>query len=75
MKKIQLTGGVWSATPAPLNAAGRVDTSSVERLIEHHVRMGVTGIMLAGSCRSIGISPGAPLCRSGSTIAARTALI
>ena len=50
MKKIQLTGGVWSATPTPLNAAGRVDTSSVERLIEHHVRMGVTGIMLAGTC-------------------------
>jgi len=50
MKKIKLKGGVWSATPTPLNAAGRVDTASVERLVEHHVRMGVTGIMLAGTC-------------------------
>ncbi len=50
MKEIQLTGGVWSATPTPLNAAGRVDVPSVERLIEHHIRMGVTGVMLAGTC-------------------------
>jgi predicted nucleotidyltransferase len=50
MKKIQLTGGVWSATPTPLNAAGRVDIPSVERLVEHHIRMGVTGVMLAGTC-------------------------
>jgi 4-hydroxy-tetrahydrodipicolinate synthase len=50
MNKIQLTGGVWSATPTPLNAAGRVDIPSVERLVEHHIRMGVTGVMLAGTC-------------------------
>jgi len=50
MKKLKLTGGVWSATPTPLDAAGRVDPSSVERLVEHHVRMGVTGLMLAGTC-------------------------
>ncbi len=50
MKKIKLSGGVWSATPTPLKATGRVDPASVERLVEHHVRMGVTGIMLAGTC-------------------------
>lgn len=50
MKKIPLNGGVWSATPTPLDAAGRVDVPSVERLVEHHVRMGVTGLMLAGTC-------------------------
>ena len=50
MKKTQLTGGVWSATPTRLNAAGRVDIPSVERLVEHHIRMGVTGVMLAGTC-------------------------
>ena len=50
MKKLKLTGGVWSATPTPLDAAGRVDPASVERLVEHHVRMGVTGVMLAGTC-------------------------
>ncbi len=50
MNKISLTGGVWSATPTPLDAAGRVDVPSVKRLVDHHVRMGCTGVMLAGTC-------------------------
>jgi len=50
MQKIKLSGGVWSATPTPLKATGRVDPASVERFVEHHLRMGVTGIMLAGTC-------------------------
>jgi len=50
MKKLSLTGGVWSATPTPLNAAGEVDVPSVQRLVDHHVRMGCTGLMLAGTC-------------------------
>jgi 4-hydroxy-tetrahydrodipicolinate synthase len=50
MKNVPIAAGVWSATPTPLNAAGRVDVPSVERLVEHHVRMGVTGLMLAGTC-------------------------
>lgn len=50
MKKPELRGGVWSATPTPLDAHGRVDLASVDRLVEHHVRMGVTGLMLAGTC-------------------------
>lgn len=50
MKKPELRGGVWSATPTPLDAHGRVDVASVDRLVEHHVRMGVTGLMLAGTC-------------------------
>lgn len=48
--KLSLTGGVWSATPTPLDAAGRVDVPSVQRLVDHHVRMGCTGLMLAGTC-------------------------
>lgn len=50
MKKLKLSGGVWSATPTPLDAQGRVDVPSVHRLVEHHVKMGCTGVMLAGTC-------------------------
>jgi 4-hydroxy-tetrahydrodipicolinate synthase len=42
--------GVWSATPTPFDEQGRVDTASVERLIEHHLRLGVRGLFLAGTC-------------------------
>ncbi len=50
MKQLKLTGGVWSATPTPLHAHGRVDVPSVNRLVEHHLKMGCTGVMLAGTC-------------------------
>lgn len=50
MNKLKLTGGVWSATPTPLDAQGRVDVPSVNRLVEHHLKMGCTGVMLAGTC-------------------------
>lgn len=50
MTKLTLTGGVWSATPTPLDDQGRVDVPSVHRLVEHHIRMGCTGVMLAGTC-------------------------
>jgi 4-hydroxy-tetrahydrodipicolinate synthase len=43
-------GGIWSATPTPFTAAGGVDTDSVRRMIAHHIGMGVTGAMLAGTC-------------------------
>src|ERR1039458_5306318 len=41
---------VWSATPTPFTADGRVDVASVQRMVAHHVDLGVTGIMLAGTC-------------------------
>jgi 4-hydroxy-tetrahydrodipicolinate synthase len=50
MKKIPLTGGVWSATPTPLTAARRLDLDSVGRLVAHHLKLGVTGVMLGGTC-------------------------
>ena len=50
MIKTKIPGGVWSATPTPLTADRRLDTASVHRLVEHHVKMGVTGLMLAGTC-------------------------
>jgi len=50
MSKAKITGGVWSATPTPLTQDARLDAASIPRLVEHHVRMGVTGLMLAGTC-------------------------
>jgi len=50
MKTGSSSGGLWSATPTPLTSDGHVDRASVERLVEHHVTMGVTGVMLAGTC-------------------------
>ena len=50
MKNPKLTGGVWSATPTPLTRDARLDEPAVARLVEHHVKMGVTGLMLAGTC-------------------------
>jgi 4-hydroxy-tetrahydrodipicolinate synthase len=50
MLKNESVGMVWSATPTPLTQDRRVDVPSVHRLVEHHVKMGVTGLMLAGTC-------------------------
>ena len=41
---------VWSATPTPFDDNGRVDEAAVERLVAHHVRLGVAGLFLAGTC-------------------------
>lgn len=46
----KITGMIWSATPTPLTNERRLDVPSVHRLVEHHVKMGVTGLMLAGTC-------------------------
>ena len=50
MIKTVIPGGVWSATPTPLLADRSVDVAAVGRLVEHHVNMGVSGLMLAGTC-------------------------
>lgn len=51
MKSITLQrDSVWSATPTPFTADGRVDVASVQRMVAHHVDLGVSGIMLAGTC-------------------------
>lgn len=42
--------GVWSATPTPFAANYDLDVPSVPRLIDQHLRLGVTGLMLAGTC-------------------------
>jgi 4-hydroxy-tetrahydrodipicolinate synthase len=50
MSKLALKGGVWSATPTPLTADFRLDVASARRLVAHHAGLGVTGLMLAGTC-------------------------
>ncbi len=50
---------IWSATPTPFLANGALDTASTERLVEHHVRMGVTGLFVAGSCGEGPLMPNA----------------
>ena len=42
--------GVWSATPTPLAEDLNVDVSSVKRMVNHHLRLGVKGLFLAGTC-------------------------
>ncbi len=50
---------IWSATPTPFLADGALDAASVERLVEHHVAMGVKGLFLAGSCGEGPLMPNA----------------
>ena len=47
---IERLGGVWSATPTPFTGKMTVDTQSVKRLVQHHLRLGVRGLFLAGTC-------------------------
>jgi dihydrodipicolinate synthase/N-acetylneuraminate lyase len=42
--------GVWSATPTPLTQKMTVDTQSVKRMVDHHLRLGIRGLFLAGTC-------------------------
>jgi len=48
--KSAFSGGVWSATPTPFTAEWEIDVESVERLVAHHLRLGVKGLFLAGTC-------------------------
>jgi 4-hydroxy-tetrahydrodipicolinate synthase len=48
--KSEMLNGVWSATPTPFTDQMDIDTASVERMIEHQVRLGIKGLFLAGTC-------------------------
>jgi dihydrodipicolinate synthase/N-acetylneuraminate lyase len=41
--------GVWSAAPTPFDRDLAVDTDSVKRMVDHHHRLGVKGLFLAGT--------------------------
>ncbi len=40
--------GVWSAMPTPFTENLELDTESVSRLMEHHARLGIKGVLIAG---------------------------
>lgn len=48
-KRPGFSGGVWSAAPTPFTATMAVDVPSVKRMVEHHVRLGIAGLFLAGT--------------------------
>lgn len=52
MKKLDpdRLSGVWSATPTPLTNRMTVDVAAVKRLVAHHLRLGVKGLFLCGTC-------------------------
>ncbi len=41
--------GVWSAAPTPFDKNLAVDVESVKRMVDHHYRLGVQGLFLAGT--------------------------
>lgn len=44
------SAAIWSATPTPLLESGTIDRTSIPRMVEHHIRLRIDGIMLCGSC-------------------------
>lgn len=52
------TTEIWSATPTPLFEDLSLDPESINRMVEHHVMLGVNGVMLGGTC---GEGPWMPL--------------
>lgn len=48
--KITTKQQIWSATPTPLTEKMTIDGVSVRHLVQHHVKLGVQGLFLAGSC-------------------------
>jgi dihydrodipicolinate synthase/N-acetylneuraminate lyase len=46
---ITFPGGVWSAAPTPFTTQWTIDVESVQRMVEHHLRLGISGLFLAGT--------------------------
>lgn len=44
-----LPGGVWSAVPTPFTLKWGVDVESVERMVDHDRRLGISGYFVCGS--------------------------
>ncbi len=41
---------LWSATPTPLTEDMEIDVESAHRLVDHHIKLGVSGLFLLGTC-------------------------
>lgn len=48
-KKTLVPGGVWSAAPTPFTDSMAIDVDAVARMVDHHARIGVQGLFLAGT--------------------------
>lgn len=42
--------GMWSAVPTPFTEKMKVDVVAVRRMVKHHLRLGVKGLFLCGTC-------------------------
>ena len=42
--------GVWSATPTPFTESMEIDEAAVERMVAHHLRLGIKGLFVGGTC-------------------------
>ncbi len=49
-RMIDTPPNVWSATPTPFTDSMKVDKVAVRRMVEHHVKLGITGLFLLGTC-------------------------
>ncbi len=41
---------LWSATPTPFDENMEIDVESVHRLVDHHIKLGIGGLFLLGTC-------------------------
>ena len=41
---------VWSAAPTPFTADGKLDRDAIFKLADHHAKLGVKGVFIAGTC-------------------------
>ncbi len=64
-------GGVWSAAPTPFTDDWKVDVESVKRMVEHHLRLGVRGLFLCGTCGEGPLLPNGERRRLVQTVAER----
>lgn len=42
--------GIWSAAPTPFTDEMEVDTAAIGRMVRHHLRIGINGLFLCGTC-------------------------
>lgn len=49
-KRFKDLSGAWSATPTPLTESLKIDTASVKRMVNHHIRLNQRGIFIGGTC-------------------------
>ncbi|MCM8789328.1 MAG: dihydrodipicolinate synthase family protein [Candidatus Omnitrophica bacterium] len=46
---LQRISGVWSSAPTPFNERMEIDTESVKKMVEHHLKIGISGLFLLGT--------------------------